>query len=191
MNHQGDYFLTDENNATIWGAFNQAQNAMNTVLSNKVKKQFFVEKSGKSSDLKTVVQMLIDADMSSFNGWLSSIGNFKRFVNTIDTEQRSLISELSNIDEEICYIRHYIEFGKLNAYQGWAAYEMLRESLLQRRKIKDALSIVIAVKVRKKDMSESDSVRNAIAKLNTRTYTPRKLDFLFEKCGTIECRISV
>lgn len=180
-NLRGGYYLCDENDATIWGTYKQAQNALNNGTKGWwIKDTFYVEKVNRQTNSKADVERLIEADTSDFNRWLSGIGNFKKFVNTIEITKRDLASELSDIDQEICDIRHYIEFGRLNAYQGWAACEMMRTSLKQRRKIKDLLYIISEVQTRRNGSTESERVKNAIDNLNKRTYTPRKLGFLFE-----------
>lgn len=183
-NLRGGYYLCDENDATIWSTYNQAQNALNNGTKGWwIKDTFYVEKINRQAKSKFDVERLIEADTSDFNRWLSGIGNFKKFVNTIEITKRDLATELSDIDQEICDIRHYIEFGRLNAYQGWAACEMMRTSLKQRRKIKDLLYIISEVQTRRNGSTESERAKNAIDNLNKRIYTPRKLDFLFEDCA--------
>lgn len=179
-NQRGDYFLVGENDATVWNTFKQAQNALNNGIDKRTRTTFYVEKAGKVHNLKSEIEQLIEADTSDFNRWLSSIGNFKWFMSTLRTHKSELLSELSEIDQEICDIQHYIEFGRLNAYQGRAACEMLKVSFVQRRKIKDVLYIITEIQERRRGTTESESAKNAIHNLNKRIYTPRKLDFLFE-----------
>lgn len=180
---KGDYCLCDENCATVWSTYKQAQNALNNGVCKRTRDSFYVEKDGKIEDPETEIKRLIEADTSDFNRWISGIGNFKKLVNTLEIQKENLILQLSDIDKEICDIRHYIEFGKLNAYQGWAAYEMMRTSLLQRRKIKDVLYIISEMQTSGDKVSKADSARIAIYNLNRRTYKPRKLEFLFEECN--------
>lgn len=183
-NLRGGYYLCDENDATIWSTYKQAQNALNNGTKGWwIKDTFYVEKVNRQTNSKADIERFIEADTSDFNRWLSGIGNFKKFVNTIEVSKRALVSELSEIDQEICDIRHYIEFGRLNAYQGWAACEMMKTSLKQRRKIKDLLYIITEVQTRRDGLTESERAKNAIENLNKRIYTPRKLGFLFENCA--------
>ncbi len=183
-NLRGNYYLCEKNDATLWGTYKQAQNALNNGIKGWwIKDTFYIEKANRDTTPKIEVERLIEADTSDFNRWLSGIGDFKRFVNTIGITKRDLVSELSDIDQEICDIRHYIEFGRLNAYQGWAACEMMKTSLQQRRKIKDLLYIIAEVQTRRDKTTESERAKNAIDNLNKRTYTPRKLEFLFEGCS--------
>lgn len=185
-NLRGEYYLCDESSATVWNTYKQALNALNNGTKGWwIKDTFYVEKANKCVNSKVDIQKLLEADTSDFNRWLSGIGNFKKFIGTIEVTKQGLVSELSEIDQEICDIRHYIEFGRLNAYQGWAACEMMKTSLQQRRKIKDLLYIISEVKTRRSGTTESERAKNAIDNLNKRTYTPRKLDFLFESCSEI------
>ena len=139
-NLRGGYYLCDENDATIWGTYKQAQNALNNGTKGWwIKDTFYVEKVNRQTNSKADVERLIEADTSDFNRWLSGIGNFKKFVNTIEITKRDLASELSDIDQEIS-----------------------------------------EVQTRRNGSTESERVKNAIDNLNKRTYTPRKLGFLFE-----------
>lgn len=182
-NRRGDYYLVDECSATTWRTYKQALNALNNGISKYERKLFYVEKLCKENNSGPDVDQLIEADTGDFDSWVSSIGNFKSLVNTLEIKRNALYSELSEIDQELCDIRHYIEFGRLNAYQGWAAYEMMKASLMKRRRIKDALYIITKIQNRGKGVTESESARVAIYNLNTRKYTPRKLDYLFESAA--------
>lgn len=180
MNQRGDYYLVGERDATEWATYKQALNALNNGLAKGTRDSFYVEKAGKINSSPSDIHKIIEADTGDFNRWLSDIGNFKKFVNTIGTIKSELFLELSEIDKEICDIRHYMEFGRLNACQGWAAYEMMKTSLQQRRKIKDVLYIISEIQGRRDGVSACNSARIAIHNLNNRIYTPRKLNFLFE-----------
>lgn len=188
QNQRGDYYLVNEKDATVWSTYKQALNAVNNGISKERRKKFYVEKLGKASDPKTVLVKLIEADTSDFNRWLSSIGNFKRFVNTLKTVKDSLLTELLETEKEICDILHYIEFGRLNACQGWEATEMIKQCRQERRKIKNALYIIDEIEWgRKYGVSDRESTQNAILRMNNRKYTPRKLNFLFEGLVCVQC----
>ena len=180
QNQKGDYYLVGKKEATAWGTQKQAQNALNNGIPKSKRSSFHVEKPDKSSDTNTILDNLLEADTSDYYFWLSSIGDFKKFVTNIEKVKVSLRVKQLNVDNEICDILHYVEFNRLNASQGWAAAEMIKNARLQRRKIKDALYIIDEIQRGiKHGISENKSAQTAIFKLNTRTYTPRKLDFLF------------
>ncbi len=174
------YYFTAEQGATVWKTSKQALNAMNNSISAREHKTFFVAKANKKFDIREIIQRLVEADTSNFDCWFSGIGSFWEFVNDIDTIKSGLLSVLSEIDEEVCDILHYVEFGRLNASQGWAASEMIKAARIRRRKVKDLLYIIQQIQSRSGGVSEVESAKNAIVKLNQRVYKPRKLDFLFE-----------
>ncbi len=145
-----------------------------------------MEKTDAKNEIE--VNKLIEADMTDFNRWLSDIENFPKFIGSLDTEKKQLMAEMQSVEQEICDIRHYIEFSKLNAYQGWVAYEMMRQTLIQRRKICDVIYIIHRIQSRDTNTSVLDSVKSAIYNLNRRVYAPRKLDVLFE--GTLHYSVN-
>lgn len=178
LKQKGEYGLSPRSDATVWSTRKKALNALNNGINKELRSLFYVEKSDAENGIEA--NKLIEADMSDFNRWLSSIGNFPKFIGSLDTEKKQLMAEMQSIEQEVCDIRHYIEFSKLNAYEGWVAYEMMRQTLIQRRKICDVLYIIHRIQSRDTDTSEIDSVKSAIRSLNQRVYTPRKLDVLFE-----------
>ena len=89
-------------------------------------------------------------------------------------------ARLSQVDKEITDIQHYIEFNKLNAIEGYKAYKMLRDKLLERRAIKDDYSkfqVLTSAKV--SDIFDGTLDENLKA-LENKTYTPRILNELFD-----------
>ena len=92
----------------------------------------------------------------------------------------ALVEEESKYDRQRTDIEHYIEFnaGKLNACDGYKAYKMLQDVLLERRKVKDELQIINVVRDR---MSLPDDIETKIKELESRTYEPREFKHLFEK----------
>lgn len=121
-NKRGEYCLVHENDATTWRTYKQALNALNNGLSKCARKTFYVDKPCKATDPKSELERLIEADTGDFESWAASIGDLDHFFNTLDDKKTDLYAELRDIDLELCDIKHYIEFGRLNAYQGWEAY---------------------------------------------------------------------
>lgn len=60
---------------------------------------------------------------------------------------------------------------------------MMKVSLVRRRRIKNALYIITTIRGRGEGVSKRKSAKIAIDRLNSRRYTPRKLDHLFEGMG--------
>lgn len=103
-------------------------------------------------------------------------------VAKLNVRHQELTEEQSKFDGRVTDIEHYIEFnmGKLNACDGYKAYKLLQETLLARRKVKDELQMIQVVRDR---MNAEDiaNVEQKISELETRTYKPRELTYLFEK----------
>lgn len=103
-------------------------------------------------------------------------------VAKLNVRHQELVDKESKFDCQKTDIEHYIEFnaGKLNACDGYKAYKLLQDVLLERRKVKDELQIIQVVRDR---MNAEDlaNVEVKIKELEARTYRPRELTYLFEK----------
>ena len=104
-------------------------------------------------------------------------------VAKLNCRHTSLVDEQSKYDRQITDVEHYIEFnaGKLNACDGYKAYKLLQDVLVQRRKVKDELQMIQMVRdimAFPEDMTVIDS---KVKKLESRKYEPREFAYLFEK----------
>lgn len=92
-----------------------------------------------------------------------------------------LLDELSKYDRQKTDIEHYIEFstGKFNACDGYKAYKMLQDVLVQRRKVKDELEIVQVAMSRIAAPEELVHIDRKVKELENRKYEPRELKHLF------------
>lgn len=105
-------------------------------------------------------------------------------VAKLNVRHQELVDQESKYDCQKTDIEHYIEFnaGKLNACDGYKAYKLLQDVLLERRKVKDEIQIINVVR----DRMNAEDIANVevkIRELETRTYKPRELTYLFEKEG--------
>lgn len=103
-------------------------------------------------------------------------------VAKLNVRHQELVDKESKYDCQKTDIEHYIEFnaGKLNACDGYKAYKLLQDVLLERRKVKDELQIIQVVR----DRMNAEDIANVevkIKELEARTYKPRELTYLFEK----------
>ena len=103
-------------------------------------------------------------------------------VDKLNCRYQELTEQQSKFDGQVSDIEHYIELntGRLNACDGYKAYKLLQDTLLERRKVKDELQIIQVVRDR---MNAEDiaNVNQKIKALESRKYTPRELTYLFEK----------
>lgn len=110
-----------------------------------------------------------------FADWNDKVSSIKDVLFLISEDHIKAISdELSKSDKMVNDIQHYIEFGNFNAYQGWRCFKALQESLRKRRKLKDEMAILSAIK-----SSNFPSAENLIRGLGERKYCPRVLPELF------------
>ena len=86
---------------------------------------------------------------------------------------------LSQVDQEICDIQHYIEFFTLDAAKGYKAYRMLKERLNRRRQIKDEMAKINYFLAGTASDFASGKVTQQIKAMEQRIYTPRVLEELF------------
>lgn len=111
----------------------------------------------------------------------TNIDNFADFVQSAEQRKDRLLMALSDVDKEISDINHYIELGEnFNTYQGWLAFNMLKNRLKKRRKIKDELHILIQLGECKVNSAMIAEIKKVIGGLDTREYQPRILKQLFE-----------
>lgn len=102
-------------------------------------------------------------------------------VAKLNCRHQTLVEQESKYDRQKTDIEHYIEFnaGKLNACDGYKAYKLLQDVLLERRKIKDEIQVINVVRDR---MAAEDiaNIEGKVKELESRTYEPRELTYLFE-----------
>lgn len=108
------------------------------------------------------------------------IGKIKTVdVENYTKEQSELSQRLSRIDQEISDIQHYIEFNKFNAAEGYMAFKMLQDKLLERRTVKDDFAkFQMLSNAKVSDIFDGTLDKN-LKTLEDRTYTPRVLKELF------------
>lgn len=101
-------------------------------------------------------------------------------VGKLNCRHTALVEQLSKYDRQKSDVEHYIEFnsGKLNACDGYKAYKLLQDVLVERRKVKDELQIIQMVRDK---MACPEDIANIKAhELEARTYEPREFVHLFE-----------
>lgn len=102
-------------------------------------------------------------------------------VAKLNCRHAELLAELSKYDRQKTDIEHYIEFnaGKFNACDGYKAYKMLQDVLLERRKVKDELEIIQVAMARIASPEELANIDRKVEELAHRKYEPREFKHLF------------
>jgi hypothetical protein len=150
----------------------------NCVAPDKRKKCNIVAESTElQNSYKTATKVTNIVTNSTFD---EVIAKFKTIdVSGFTKEHSELSQRLSQIDQEITDIQHYIEFHKLNAAEGYKVYKLLQDKLLVRRGIKDDMAkFQILNNAKVSDIFDGTLEKN-LEVLANRTYTPRVLKELF------------
>lgn len=104
-------------------------------------------------------------------------------VAKLNCRHMALVEEQSKYDRQITDVEHYIEFnaGKLNACDGYKAYKLLQDVLVERRKVKDELQILQVVKDKMALPDDLVNIDARVQEMESRKYEPREFKYLFEK----------
>ena len=183
----------DKNSYTLSTDPNKAHIFENKTVANSVFKSSLPKiVKGKVTDVKAVKLQVCDDEQLKTAPQpqeLPEIGSSKYIVSVIseaiaklNARYMVLSEELSKYDRQRSDVEHYIEFntGKLNASEGYKAFKLLQDVLLERRKVKDELQIVQVALDRIAAPDELAHIDTKIKELEMRTYTPREFKHLFE-----------
>ena len=194
----GSYSLTtDKNRALIFDSKLAADKVFKSNLSKLIKNKGV---SVKSVDLQVIGVNNAQKQVSvgANNEFQHEISHFKDVpfgsseyiiyvlsdaVSKLNKRYDALVDEMSKYDRQKTDVEHYIEFniGKLNACDGYKAYKLLQNVLIERRKIKDELAIIQTVRDRIAFPEEIANIDEKVQELKDRRYEPREFTHLFKK----------
>ena len=118
-----------------------------------------------------------DHTRSMFDDVISKLRNLD--IPDYTKEQSALSKKLSKIDQEISDIQPYIEFNRLNAAEGYKAFKLLQDKLLERRVIKNDFAKFYILNDAKVSDIFDGTLEKSINDLYNKKYTPRVLTELF------------
>lgn len=171
--------------ATQWDSILKANGVLNNSITKKIRNNYAVQLIDTA---KTVEKedMSVQNDLCSrkitddnIDEWLSKINTIMDVMSGSDTRQQELGVKLSDADKGIEDIKHYIEFGNFNAYQGWMCFKMLQNLLRQRRKYKNEMQVLNLIKQCKFDRESLISLSQKISDIQNKCYAPRTFSELF------------
>ena len=99
---------------------------------------------GNVSESNELIYKQTDLDNEDYN-FKDKCIDFSRFMMQLNQYKDNLIIKHKEIEKKKTDLEHYIEFYTFNASQGYNAYRMLKDVMVERRKIKDNLLIVKAL----------------------------------------------
>ena len=164
----------------------KATNVLNNQISKNLRKGYHIEflepdppgiKSVTKTDLKQT-EKVMETDVTQ--EWISSIRGLNGLIQDAKIRKVELTQQLSDVDEQLCDIYHYIEFSKLNACQGYKAAKMIKDKRIARRRIKNELQVLSIILSSNISDEIEQEVVGRIKGMDNRVYNPRSLTELFE-----------
>lgn len=188
----GGYSLTtDRNRAIIFDTEVLAKTVFKSNLSKLIKSKGVVVQAvelqvgaTKKEELKKEVVEQVTVPTSPDPGSSAyTVSVLSDAIAKLNLRHVALSDELSKYDRQRTDVEHYIEFnaGKLNACDGYKAYKLLQDVLVQRRKVKDELEILQVVKDKMALPDDITAINTRVQELAERTYEPREFKWLFTK----------
>lgn len=179
----GSYYIcTNKDNACCWTKLTRAENVLRDLKNNfLIKDRNFsvhIYKNDEVIDInesKVVEPVVLDFDLKNYVSQLSNN------VTLLEKRKKYLISELSEVDKNICDILHCAEFYQLDVFRGYKLYKILHETRIARREIKNELESINSIlghKINSKDIDNADKSIYGI--YNNKSYAPRVVDDLFD-----------
>lgn len=148
------------------------QDTITTPLPGKVVKVPTVEKHFSNSELRT---------SESINDWVHKLKDLNGITEEAQARELVLASKLSNIDRSISDVHHYIEGSNFNVCNGYKAYKMLQNLLIERRQIKNEQIFVKYIISNKLSNNIDSEIKKVITKIQNKEYEPKVLNELFNK----------
>jgi hypothetical protein len=110
----------------------------------------------------------------------------KKLIFESEEKYKKLKEDLSKLDLESSDILHYLEFNKINAYDGWFFANKLKDIMIGRRRIKDELIPLHSLMSKfiyksKSQIADTEKRLNDKSKeMAERIYTPKVLVGIFK-----------
>lgn len=178
IDYQRNYYRLDQNNQLVVASKEQADMFGPEEASEKIragrKAQFY-------STIPVDETLALSYDPGEID-WVAYLQQFCGVVNALDAYQVALNGALSDVDMKICDILHYVELYETQGRDG-ELVALLQECRKERRVIKDSMFCADAFQKAlgtKENQAKAREALRQICKLDTRKYTPRKLEELFK-----------
>lgn len=131
----------------------------------------------------------IEKNVSSYNltemDWVEYMTHFTYVASAAKDYKDDLTQQLSDIDQKICDILHYIELCETEDNEAADLVELLRVCRENRREIKDELVRIDYFRNNfgtSSNVAKAQQILKSMKSLDNRKYKPRKYEELFENC---------
>ncbi len=120
------------------------------------------------------------SEIGEFEDVIKLLTECEQFVNNIVSNKEYLNAKLTTIEKEQTDLEHAIEFYNLNACEGFKLYKKLKEVRLERRKIKDSLTVISILEDSFSSSFFEYPPSKRVEGIKNRKYKPRALKELFD-----------
>ena len=195
MDYSGNYYKTNDRNELVVAKSNEQATEYSFIDANKRintghKNKFYfmtpvdeykIEECSSANERNVIAESDTEYDMSQMN-WKEYLAEFVDVLESLKGYRESLIKAESDVDLKICDILHYIELCDTSDDEAAKLVQLLKECREHRRNVKDEL---ICVETFQRTVGNSENVGKAkeaikaIKGLDSRQYSPRKLNELF------------
>ena len=185
--HKEQVIVTDKNQAHVFKTFDAARHCLDNMRRTikifhwtvqPIKLEVEINDDIVQDKIKQPIHNKSDTKDKAFD-WEKQINDMIEFQVKLKQYTTQMGEKQKDIEKEICDIYHYIEFFSLNAAQGYNMYRMLKERLIERRKIKDELVKIEIVLDSSPDDVVGGRLKARFDGLDNRQYEHRVLKELF------------
>lgn len=137
---------------------------------------------------KPVEKSIITYDLSKMD-WVEYLSHFLSISESIDAYRESGIQKLSEAEQKVSDVLHYIELCETNVMEAADLVELLRVCRENRREAKDEIYVLEAFQRNIATPQNVAKVKETLKQINglkNRKYTPRKYAELFENSQKID-----
>ena len=135
----------------------------------------------KTEKRRTGVRYRPQIEHPEITQWYGRLEGVDNIFDHAIKRSREISQELSDVDQELEDIKHFIEFSSFNARDGYKLCARQQELLRKRRALKNERKIVSAINSNCNAKDAMNNILAVIKSLQAQSYEPRILDELFTK----------
>ena len=163
-----------------WRRKDRAENYLSNIPQNSDYKVQFIDDEHKRVNKQLIddIDMNLQTDIhySDLEQWISLLSELTDGFTQINEALIQATNDKKRIEKAITDLRHFIEFGSFNAYQGFRLFRILQNLLRQRRSYKDIIFLLENISEKSND---TDYIYWCAIQLKCRNYKPRVLKNMF------------
>lgn len=196
MDGNGNYYRTNKDNQLVVAANREEASVFTLFDANqrigggkKATFYFTIPVGDECGGSKTPIENVdyVEKDLNRFDiahfDWGDYLWQFCYMASMVGRRNDELTKELSEVNQEICDVLHWVELYDLTEKEEIHSIELLKDARQRRRDIKDEMTCLDYFQTSfgtEKNVAEAKSIIKQIKKLDYRVYRPRQLPELFD-----------